>query len=249
MKRVRQPELMDDPALGPAAHEHALASLNWTNRVLGAHRRLYGHLAELGDPERISLADFGAGGGGLLGHIIKRRGGTPEHGQDRRPAEHGRDHRAASNGQDAFPPILLGVDASPFALACARGWQGPELKCAVADVRRVPLADGSVDVVTCQLLLHHFDEPDVVAILREAARVARRGILIADLSRSGPALVLTWLTTRLVSRSKVFHQDGPRSVRAAYRPREMARLAEQAGLRGARVKSVFPFRWVLVWKK
>jgi ubiquinone/menaquinone biosynthesis C-methylase UbiE len=144
---------------------------------------------------------------------------------------------------------LVGIDVSHFALTCGRKWQGPAFLGVVGDVRRVPLADDSVDVVTSQLLLHHFEGPEIVVILREAARVARRGVVIADLSRSWLAWGLTWLTTRLVSRSRIFHHDGPRSVRAAHRARELAEYAERAGLMRARVRRVFPFRLVLVWRK
>lgn len=238
MKRLRRPEMMDDPAIGPGEHAHALASLNWINRALWAHRKLYQFLAELGDPRRMSIADLGAGGGGLLGHILRRR--------ERGPAG---ETPVAAGGSDTRPPTLVGVDFSHYALACAQRWQGPGLRCVVGDVRRVPLADNSVDAVTSQLLLHHFDEADVVTILREAARVARRGVVVVDLSRSWTSWGLTWLTTRLVSRSRVFHVDGPRSVRAAYLPGEVAAMAEQAGLCGARVKSIFPFRLVLAWRK
>ncbi|HOL26362.1 MAG TPA: methyltransferase domain-containing protein [Phycisphaerae bacterium] len=238
MKRLRRRELMDDPAIGPAEHAHALATLNWINRVLLAHRKLYRYLLELGDPRRMSILDLGAGGGGLLGHIIRQR----ERGRRR-------DLHDAQVGGEARLPVLVGVDCSPFAVACARKWQGAEFHGVVGDVRRLPLADNSVDAVACRLLVHHFDEDDVVTILREAARVARRGIVVMDLSRSWISWGLTWLTTRVVSRSRVFHQDGPRSVRAAYLPGEVAALAELAGLRGARVKHIFPFRLVLAWRK
>ena len=86
-------------------------------------------------------------------------------------------------------------------------------------------------------------------VLREAARVARLGIVIDDLSRSAAAFVVTWLGTRILSRSHVFHVDGPRSVRAAFRQEELAQLAGRAGLNGARVEKRFPFRLLVVWKK
>lgn len=225
MLRQREPEIMDGP-LDPAAHEHALRSLNRIDRLLRVHQRLARYLRELGDPAQMSVVDLGSGGGGFLGHLA------------RLPA-----------GERAYKRVLAGVDRSHFALTRARAWQGPTVRGIVADARRVPLADASVDVVTCSLFLHHFDGPEVVAILREAARVARRGVVLSDLSRSRTALGLTWLTTRLVSRSPVFHEDGIRSVRAAYRAGELEDLAHEAGLAGARVKAIFPFRLLLAWRK
>jgi ubiquinone/menaquinone biosynthesis C-methylase UbiE len=224
MIRCRTPELIDEPSLDTHAHADALRSLNRVNRVLGVDRRLYSAVAQLGPPGRLSVLDLGTGGGGFLGYFFRRRGGTGM-------------------------PQLLGLDCSEFALGRAEAWYDGAVRPVVADARRIPLADGSVDVVTCSLFLHHFDEADVVCILREAARVARRGVVISDLSRSRLALVLTWITTRLISRSHVFHVDGPKSVRAAFRGSELAAMADRAGLVGACVRSRFPFRLMLVWCK
>ena len=74
-------------------------------------------------------------------------------------------------------------------------------------------------------------------------------MVIEDLSRSRLALVLTWLTTRTISRSRVFHVDGVRSVRAAFRPGELAALAKRAGLDGVQIRKQFPFRFVLIWRE
>jgi SAM-dependent methyltransferase len=224
MIRCRTCELMDDPGLDAGVHAHALRSLNRVNRLLAVDLGLYAGVRQLGPVDRMSVLDLGAGGGGFLDYLSRRRGGT------------GR-------------PVLVGLDRSAFALRQARAWYDGGIRSLLADALRVPLADNSVDVVTCSLFLHHFDEPDAVAILREAARVARRGIVVGDLTRSWLALVLTWLATRMVSRSPVFHVDGTRSVRAAFRVDEVADLARRAGLAGASVRRRFPFRLMLIWRK
>lgn len=63
----------------------------------------------------------------------------------------------------------------------------------------LPYADASVDWVTIVDVLHHTDDP--VAVLREAARVARQGIVIKDHLREGFLAALTlrlmdWLGNR-----------------------------------------------------
>lgn len=223
MKRQRIPEVMDGPSVDERAHAHALRSLNRIARLLGFDRQQYRCLKNLLG-NHASVLDIGCGGGGYLGHIARQQG--PE---------------SACK--------LIGLDYSTFALNCARQWQGERIRVLASDARRLPFANDSIDVVTCALFLHHFDEADAVIILREAARVARRGIVFADLSRSWPAWALTWLVTRVVSRSWIFHVDGPRSVRAAYDPGELTDLARLAGLEGARVERRFPFRLMLTWKK
>ncbi len=223
MRRDRQPELMDQPDVDPRDHAHALKSLNFANRWLGVDRSLYRQVRRLGFPPGGTLLDLGAGGGGFLQYL-----------QTRHPGDH---------------PLLIALDLSPFALHCAYAWHGGRVRPVAADALRIPLGDGSVDVVTCSLFLHHFDPPEAAAILREAARVARLGVVVGDLSRSRLAWTLTWLTTRAVSRAPIFHIDGPRSVQAAWRPGELRAIADQAGLGGAVIRHAFPFRLSLRWRK
>lgn len=224
MRRLREPELMDDPALPAAEHGSALRALDRINGLLGMDRRRIRALRQFGDLAQLSVLDVGAGGGGFLGRL----------------------HRSNRNGAT---PRRIGLDRAEFAVADARRRQPAGLEFVVGDALAIPLASDAVDVCTCALFLHHFDETDVVRILREMGRVARRGLVISDLERSTLAWAGTWAATRALSRSRVFHTDGPRSVRAAFRASELRAIAEQAGLQGARVQRVFPFHMLLTWIK
>ena len=89
----------------------------------------------------------------------------------------------------------LGVDASREMLALARARlseRGLADRCTVrqADMYRLPLADGSFDAVTLQMVLHYAEDP--AAALAEAARVLRPGgmLLVADLAPHGQGEVL-----------------------------------------------------------
>ena len=62
---------------------------------------------------------------------------------------------------------VVTVDAAP-------GMQ-PEV---IAPADHLPFADASFDVVACRIAAHHF--PDVLAALREMARVARHRIVVCD---------------------------------------------------------------------
>jgi SAM-dependent methyltransferase len=48
----------------------------------------------------------------------------------------------------------------------------------IAPADHLPFADGSFDVVACRIAAHHF--PDVLAALKEMARVARSRVVICD---------------------------------------------------------------------
>lgn len=216
---------MDDPTVEAEAHTHALTTLNRVDRLLRVHRALYSCLRRLSPLHAVSVLDLGTGGGGFLGHLRQQYEASPNQ------------------------PLLVGLDRSSFALNKAKRWQDSGIQWLCGDAMRIPLADESVDVVSCSLFLHHFSEAGAADVLREAVRVARRGVIVGDLSRSRLAWIVTWVGTRLLSRSRLFHVDGPRSVRAAYRAEELADIARRAGLVGADVVSQFPFRLLLTWRK
>ena len=219
MKRVRIAEVMDDPRLDPNAHRHALHSLAGANRLLGVNRSVCKAVGRAAPPTA-SVLDLGCGGGALLHGLVAS--GTCNR--------------------------VFGVDFSPVALSLAAATV-PSGSWIAADVRQLPLASGTIDVVMCTLLLHHFDHQDAIAVLAEAARVARIAVLVSDLTRSPIAWAVTWLATRILSRSWVFHIDGPRSVRGAYVPAEMQDLARRAGMQNAILTRQFPFRMLLLWHK
>ncbi|HWL93626.1 MAG TPA: methyltransferase domain-containing protein [Phycisphaerae bacterium] len=226
MQRFRCPELMDDPSVDAGEHRRALDALRRTNRRLGIDRRLVSAIeASLNPGTATTILEIGPGGGGWL-----------------------------AAARDEWR--LIALDRSDFALREARDFvtvarsnSANPPSCLCSDALALPLADRSVDVTVCSLLLHHFDPPQAVRLLHEAGRVTRRLLIIADLNRGYLAWALTWLVTRLTSTSPVFRVDGPRSVRAAYRPAEASELAAAAGLCGADIRRMFPFRWVLKWRR
>jgi hypothetical protein len=80
------------------------------------------------------------------------------------------------------------------------------------------------------------------------AQAARRLIVVNDLSRSRLGYFVAQVACRTITRSDVVRVDGPRSVAAAFRPCEARRLAQRAGLPGARVRRRWPFRFLLTWE-
>lgn len=210
LKRVDATEYLDRPGQIPALLAGNLDDLRRINRWLGGHwltLRGIEHLLE-GWPSdaAVSVIDIGTGGADVPEAIVAWS------------CRHGRRVR------------VLAGDVSPEIIQVARGKVRPRVDLAVLDGRCLPLADGSVDVAVCSLLLHHLPPDDAVALLREMRRVSRRGIVVNDLVRSRlgyvGALVIGWLATR----NPLTRHDGPLSVRRAYTRTEMADLAARAGL-------------------
>jgi len=116
------------------------------------------------------------------------------------------------------------------------------------DAVQLPFADGSFDAVICSLFFHHLADSDCVRVLCEMWRVARRMVIVNDLHRTRIAHASIRILSALFSRSSMFRNDAPASVRRAFRPSELAAIARQAGV-AARVVRSFPYRLVLVAAK
>jgi ubiquinone/menaquinone biosynthesis C-methylase UbiE len=98
------------------------------------------------------------------------------------------------------------------------------------DALSIPLEDGSVDVVSCCLFLHHLTADQARAYLREALRVCRVAVLINDVERTRVNYFLS-LLYRLIDPSELSRHDGPTSVRQAYTRGEMEQILQETGCR------------------
>jgi ubiquinone/menaquinone biosynthesis C-methylase UbiE len=122
----------------------------------------------------------------------------------------------------------------------------PGLTLAIADGRALPYPDAAFDIAHASLVLHHLEPPDALTLLRELARVARRGIVVNDLSRQRITLLGAWLLTRAFTRNRYSRHDAPLSARRAYTLEEAQALLTEAGLRTVHVKrGVLGHRWAI----
>jgi SAM-dependent methyltransferase len=152
-------------------------------------------------------------------------------------------HWAARHDRRA---AVTGLDVSPTLLAEARRLVGTAPVTLVqGDARALPFPDAACDVAICLGVLHHFDEPEAVVVLREMWRVSRVGIVVVDLRRGYGMYALAWLALHLLSRNRFTRHDGLLSVLRAYTPPELTRLAHTAALPAPRVQRTLPGLQVL----
>ena len=109
-----------------------------------------------------------------------------------------------------------------------------------ADAFALPFAARSFDYVFSSLFLHHFSDDDVVRLLAECGRVARKQVLVIDLWRHPVPYYFIGYTRLLFGWHPVSVHDGKISVEAAFRPRELADLARRAGLAGPHTRTFVP---------
>jgi len=126
--------------------------------------------------------------------------------------------------------IVLEREAATVALARRHCASYPEIAIVQGDATALPLRKASVDVAVTVLTLHHLEPDAAVTALREMRTAARGAVVANDLLRTRASWLLVWAATRLFARHRVSWHDGPLSVRRAYSMKELAALAEKAGL-------------------
>jgi hypothetical protein len=142
---------------------------------------------------------------------------------------------------DGAPLRAVGLDLKLLHLRAAP----PEVRGVVADVRALPFAPGSFDVVTASLFLHHFDGAEVAAVLRRLYALARRALVVNDLRRSRVSYAFGRLAFPLLFRSRVSVQDGLLSIRRAFTEQELAASFAEAGI-PVRIRRAWPYRLLAV---
>jgi len=203
-------EALDAPGAHPALVETTLRDIVRVNVVLGGRAAAAFGLDRLLDgvtpASPRTLLDVGAGSGDLARYFVER---------------------AARRGV-ALAPLI--VERHPVA---ARLCRRAGLLAAVGDGGQLPLADGSVDIVLASQLLHHLERRSAVTLLRELNRVARLGVIVADLRRHAVAAFGIWLASYPLGLHPITRQDGVTSVRRGFTRAELERLLRDAGVPGA----------------
>ncbi|HET6979977.1 MAG TPA: methyltransferase domain-containing protein [Pyrinomonadaceae bacterium] len=120
-----------------------------------------------------------------------------------------------------------------------------EISSVRGDALKLPFPESSFDYVICSLFTHHFVDEQVVQILREMSRVAKRRIFVIDLNRHPIAYLLYTTVGKLVLHNRLLRHDGALSILRSFKRDELLQLGERAGLRDVSVERRFPYRLVL----
>jgi len=131
---------------------------------------------------------------------------------------------------------VFGLDISWAMLEQARGQAaGPE-GLARTEAERLPLADGSVDLVFCFALMKHLPPEAKRAALAEFARVARRGVVVS-FALFNPLTYLRWRWRMW----RLGRHSGATVHSYPLWPSELESLARELGLRVRRRAGLFGF--------
>ena len=225
-RRSNDLEYLDTGDYTPEEYEHCISELQFINRWMGDAHALKQTL--LKDVERNSLRQFsvldlGAGSGELL-------------------------RVAASWAREtgrSFKGVGLELNERSAQAILEESKAFPEISSVRADALRLPFGEAEFDYVMCSLFTHHFHDEQIVHILREMKRVARRHIFVIDLHRDPVPYFLYTTLGKLVLKNRLIRHDGALSILRSFKPRELLNLARAAGLHNVAVEHHFPARLVL----
>jgi 2-polyprenyl-3-methyl-5-hydroxy-6-metoxy-1,4-benzoquinol methylase len=233
-------ELMDADDLAPETYSHVVHDLARVNTLTLARRptlaflesvrraQLAGRLRAMAAANpgskvharrtTLKILDVGFGDGDMLRTI----------------------HRwAEAHSVDA---TLVGIDLNPrSARAAAEATpEGVAIEWRTGDY--ADCAGEGWDIVISSLVAHHMTHEQLIGFLRFMDREAAAGWFVNDLHRHGFAWTGFPLLASLMRWHPIVRHDGQLSIARSYRPAEWAPILAEAGIEGAEVRRVFPFR-------
>lgn len=226
-KRIYVEELLDAGEGTDDDVARSLSDLRRINRFLGGRKVVLRALSSCLDgrsAEEVSLLDVGTGSADIPIAV------------------------AESWRLRGLRRFIAAVDISErnLRISTARLGVSSEVHLVRADSLKLPFAARSFDFVTASHFLHHFRDEDVVRLLADFGRIARRAVIVNDLVRNLVPYYFTRIAFPILATSFLTRNDGPISVLRGFTPEEMNELAGRAGLRTRHVKRVFPYRLSLI---
>lgn len=209
-KRTEEEEIMDDFDLGGPVLYQTLDQLGRVHQWLGGKHTLAGLkqiLASLpAQSSPISIADVGCGGGDTLRQL------------------------AAWGRKKGISMELVGFDANEHAIMYARehsqAW--PEIRYEAMDCCSDSFFAQQFDVLTCNLMLHHFPDEQLRKHLPQWLQMANKGLIVNDLQRHWLPWVAFALVTWILRASHMIRHDGLLSIRRGFTRRELKHLLQSS---------------------
>jgi len=225
-RRSCELEHLDKGDYTPEEYEGCIVELQWVNNWLGDARALRQTLLNEIEQLRMhsfSVLDVGAGSGELLRVVA--------------------DWARMKNCKANFVGVELNARSARAIVEKSSNFC--EISAVRGDALGLPFADATFDFAICSLLIHHFKDHQVIALLRELWRVTRRRIFVIDLHRHPVAYYFYTTVGRLFLHNRLVREDGALSILRSFKPDELLKLAQSAGLEEVKVERKFPYRLVL----
>jgi len=160
--RTLLPEKMDQPGVDPQEIRQALHELEVINKLLGGYHVILDALEKIDLPQQdLTIMDLGCGGGDMLrsisGWAIKKK----------------------------LSVKLVGVDWNPVMTeyASSKSKNNSNVTFKTMNVFDDELLSEKADITMNSLFCHHFDNRELVELIKRMYRLASKAVIINDLHR------------------------------------------------------------------
>ena len=143
------------------------------------------------------------------------------------------------------PASLIGIDIKEECIQFAKQHEVTPVDWICSDYRKVIWPLQKPDIIFSSLFCHHFTDEQLIEQLKWLKENTRMGFFINDLHRNAIAYHSIKLITRLFSTSALVKNDGPLSVKRAFRKADWVRLLKAAGIQHYTIKWKWAFRYLI----
>lgn len=228
-QRASEMEDMDDFSVQGESLYGALRYLAFINQFLGGHRiilralnKARKHLAWARLESGLHLVDLGCGGGDTLAQV------------------------AQWTKQQNLDLQISGIDANPHILAFAKKntSEHPEIKYIEDDFLTPDFNWKPYQVVLCSLILHHFEDEQIISLLRRIPKGTL--VIINDLQRHWLAYYLFKILCFATLAPAMASRDGAISVRKGFRRKELEAFLQNCEVTHYDLSWRWAFRYQLI---
>lgn len=225
-KRCTLPEWMDDPNIEPEILAAAVSDIHKVDRLLGGLRftiKAINQLIKTIDG-KVHIVDFGCSDGLLIRELAKIFKG------------------------DRFE--FTGIDLSMQSIHNARKLTDDcRIKYVAQDITTVQPNDLQADIITCNLTLHHFNDEQIIELLKKFYELTRYAIVINDLHRNRAAFYLFKCFAPLIIKNEISIHDGLISVASGFKRKDFKRYAGLAQLKRHKINWKWSMRYLWIINK
>jgi 2-polyprenyl-3-methyl-5-hydroxy-6-metoxy-1,4-benzoquinol methylase len=226
-QRSYQKEILDRNDIPFEDIARNMQELNFINTHLGGHSITLTGLKKLLSPQlsfpgELLICEIGCGGGDNLQVITKWC-------QSKK-----------------IPVRTIGIDINPDCIAYASATFSRRGAEWISSDYRLISFEEKPDIIFNSLFCHHFDDEQMIEILRWMNQQSRLGFFINDLHRHSLAFHSIKILTQLFSKSYLVKNDAPVSVTRGFRRNELDAFFKRAGIPDYSIDWKWAFRWLAI---
>nr|WP_121273283.1 methyltransferase domain-containing protein [Pedobacter schmidteae] len=232
-RRSNSPEIMDDFNLEGEILRDALNKIAYINKLLGGNKvtmdglkwLLKTKLQHQPANSEITILDVGCGNGDMLRTLA----------------------RYAEKQQLNFK--LQGIDANAFTIRHAQelSTEYPNISYSCANIFEEIKQPRQYDVILCTLTLHHFEDDDIITLMKGFKTQSALGIVINDLHRSKLAHRLFAALCVVFRLNHMSREDGLISILRGFKKEELERFSRQLNFNTYILnwRWAFRYQWII----